>query len=146
MPAQAKERRERFLGRRPFLRKPAQEPEPGRPTPSAQHQERPNKHKTKTQTHRRTTKQKGKHPDSQESFLLAELPLFSPPFRRCCDRFLGRRPRHAAALGLSDQLRDTSQKELVKDSCAYLVTVESPDDTTYAYKFLRGSTSQTSPC
>ena len=70
-----------------------------RPTPSAQHQERPNKHKTKTQTHRRTTKQKDKHPDNQESFLLAELPLFSPPFRRCCDRFLGRRPRHAA-LGL----------------------------------------------
>ena len=35
----------------------------------------------------------------------------------------------------------TTQKELVKDSCACVVTFVSPDDTTYAYKFLMLSTS-----
>ena len=43
---------------------------------------------------------------------LAVLPLFSPLFRRRFHRFLGRRPRHAAALGTISGVRFASQEQM----------------------------------
>ena len=87
-----------------------------RPAPNTQHQEGTNSHKARTQTHRPTTKgrrqQKGNHLGNQESFSPVVLPIFPLPVCRCFDRFLGRRPRHGAALGLSYQLRDAVSQTL----------------------------------
>ena len=84
-PARAKDRRDRFLGRRPShesqYRSRNQEDRgssqprgkrPGhpRPAPSTQHREGPNSNEARTQTHQPTTKQKDNHPGNQERFPL----------------------------------------------------------------------------
>ena len=90
-------------------------------------------HRSRNQEDRGSSQPRGKRPGhprppprtgNQESFAGGTSALFTP-FRRCFDRFLGRRPRHAAALrpprqnerrGVSDQLRLCSRdvaRELV---------------------------------
>ena len=116
----AKERRDRFLGRRPFSRKPAQEPEPGRQgqQPTTREDGTRDRHPApSTRKDQTSTRPRLRHTDGRPSrkantqttrkaFCWRNFRSFHPlPFRRCCDRFLGHRPRHAAALGLSDQLR-----------------------------------------